>query len=140
MAIRKKIQQPTLKKIKPISSSKKSTPKTVADLKKKYRQLPLHFLFGIHKEIDYQCPRLDEYLERLEEIKTALEKIRRCKSLESTQIHAATALHALYELPNNIDQETRNNFENLRKTADNWKQLAISAMNKTKDPEQFLKI
>ena len=137
MAVQKKLQP--IAKITPISK-KNNHPKTVAELKKKYRHLPLHFLFGIEKEIDFQCPLLDEYLEQMDEVKTALEKIRKCKDLETAKIHAATALHSINNLPNELDLTTRSNFEKLRKTTEDWKQLAITAINETKNPERFLKI
>ena len=136
MAVQKKL--PQLRTIHP--DKKKGRTKSIPEMKKKYRHLPLHFLFGVEKEIDYQCPTLDEYLEKLEEVKIALEKIRRCKSLEMAQIHSATALHSMTNLPSDIDQVTRGNFEKLRKTSENWKQLALTAINETKDPEKFLKI
>ena len=62
MAIQKKL--PHVSKVTAIP--KKGTIKTVNELKKKYRHLPLHFLFGIEKEIEHQCPSLDEYLEKIE--------------------------------------------------------------------------
>ena len=136
MAIQKKLLH--VSKTTPIS--KKKRPKTVAGIKRKYRHLPLHFLFGIEKEIDYQCPILDEYLKQLEEVKTVLEKIRRCKSLEMAQIHAASGLHSMSTISDNIDVVTRTNFEKIRRTAENWKQLAIEAIDETKDPDKFLKI
>lgn len=136
MAVRKKLQP--IANIKSIN--KKKAPKTVAELTKKYRHLPLHFLFGIEKKIDFQCPILDEYLQQLEEVKTLLENIRKCKSLEMAKIHAATALHSMDEIPDGIDQGTRGNFEKLRKTAEGWKQLAIQAMNETGEVERFVKV
>lgn len=136
MAVRKKL--PQLRNIAPVA--KKSHSKSVAEMKKKYRQLPLHFLFGIKKEIDFQCPLLDEYLEKLEEVKMALEKIRKSTDLETSQILAAGALHSIDNVPNGIDMVTRINFENLRKTSEDWKQLAIAAINETKNPERFLKV
>lgn len=136
MAVPKKLEAIT--KIKSIN--KKKSPKSVAELKKKYRHILLHFLFGIEREVEFQCPILDEYLEKLEEVSNALEKIRRCKSLEMAKIHAATALHSMNEIPEGIDQQTRGNFEKLRKTAKDWKQLAIEAMNEVEEVEKFVKI
>lgn len=136
MAVRKKLKP--VPKITPLK--KKSSPKTVAELKRKYRHLPLHYLFGIEKEIDFQCPLLDGYLEKLEEVKVALEKIRKCKNLEASQILAAGALHSIATVPNEIDMVTRCNFENLRKTSEDWKQLAIAAIDETGNPESFLKV
>ena len=139
-----KLNEMTIKKINPLrhtTSSRKVNhpPKTVGELKKKYNHLPLHFLFGIQKEIDLQCPVIDEYLEKLNEVKTALEKIKRCQSLENAKIQAAVGLHSLGYLPDELDDVTRGNFEKLRKTAEDWKQLAIEAMNETKNPGKFLK-
>ena len=58
------------KKVIPLNklrNNKNSTqPKSVEELKKKYKNLPLHFLFGIEKEIEHQCSILDEYLEKLD--------------------------------------------------------------------------
>lgn len=127
-----------LKKI--TNSISPTRPKSVAELKKKYKQLPLHFLFGIEKEIEHQCPILDEYLEKLTEVKYSLEKIRKSKDLKSVQIDAAVALHEMSNLSPGIDEITRINFEKLRATADAWKQLALAAINETKEPEKFLKI
>ena len=134
----------TVKKIKPLrpvaaSRTLGRRPKSVSELKKKYDQLPLHFLFGIQKEIDHQCPLIDEYLEQLNEVQTALVKIRESQSLEKAKIQAAVALHSLEFLLDNLDDVTRKNFEKLRMTAEGWKQLAIEAMNETKNPEKFLK-
>ena len=39
-----------------------------------------------------------------------------------------------------IDKQTQTNFENLRRMAEGWKQLAIKAMNDTKNPEKYIKI
>jgi hypothetical protein len=136
MAIQKKL--PHVSKVTAIP--KKGTIKTVNELKKKYRHLPLHFLFGIEKEIEHQCPSLDEYLEKIEEVKTALETIRKSKSIEATQIQAAIALHSMGNLSSDIDLETRCNFEKLRKSMEDWKQLALAAISETKNPEKFLKI
>ena len=136
MSARKKVIQ-----LKKLDSSISSTqPKSVADLKKKYKQIPLHFLFGIEKEIEHQCPILDEYLEKLEGVKGNLERIRKSQNLKSVQVDAAVALHEISLLPIGIDEITRINFEKLRSTAEAWKQLAIAAINETKDPEKFLKI
>ncbi len=135
MAVRK------IKPLRPTNSSRKVNlhPKSVGELKKKYKQLPLHFLFGIQKEIDHQCPHIDDYLERLNEVKDVLIKINETKSLENAKIQAAIGLHALGSLLDELDQVTRGNFEKLRKTSEDWKQLAIKAMNETKNPEKFLK-
>ncbi|MEO1259798.1 MAG: hypothetical protein AAFZ15_13480 [Bacteroidota bacterium] len=122
------------------SLPKEARPKSVAELKRKYDDLPLHFLFGVEKEIEHQCPSLDEYLTQLNEIKICLEKIRKCRSTKTAQIQAAKALHALMTLPTDIDETTRSNFEKLRESLNGWKQLAISAINETKHPENFLKI
>jgi len=136
MAVRKK----KVVHINVKSVSKKKAPKSVAELKRKYKDLPLHFLFGIREEIDYQCPLLDAYLKELKIAVESLQKIRRCKNLENAQVEAAKALHALLEVSENIDEETRKNFEKLRETGEAWKQLAIEAMNETKQPEKFLKV
>lgn len=134
MAIQKKL--PELQKVTTLPAKKKDT--TVADLRKRYRFLPLHFIFGIEKEIEHQCPSIDHYLDQLEEAKTALQKIRRCKNLDKAKIHAATALHALDSLPEDLDITTRSNFEKLRQTAKDWKQLAIKAINATRTPDKFV--
>ena len=128
-----------LPQLKP-TNSPRNRPKSVAELKKKYRYLPLHFLFGIEPEIEYQCPTLDVYLGQLKNAKEGMEKIRRCKSLEIAKIHAATSLHELDTLPKEIDEQTRTSFENLRRMAEGWKQLAIKAINDTKNPEKYLKV
>lgn len=127
-----------LKRVKPATSNSK--PKTVAELKRKYHQLPLNFLFGIEKEIDYQCESIDQYLSKLEECKDFLIKIRRSKSLESAQIQAVSGLHSINQLDNDLDTVTRCKFEELRSYAEAWKALAIEAINETKNPEKFLKI
>ena len=136
MAVRKKAI--TKKGIRPLP--KETRPKSVSELKRKYNDLPLHFLFGVDKEIDHQCPLLDDYLKQLMEIKLCLEKIRKCRNINTARVHAATGLHALASLSDDIDEVTRGNFEKLRSTSEGWKQLAISAINDTKDPEKFLKI
>ena len=122
------------------SLPKESRPKSVAELKRKYNDLPLHFLFGVDKEIDHQCPLLDDYLKQLEEVKLCLEKIRKCRNINIARVHAASGLHALASLPEDIDEVTRGNFEKLRNTSEGWKQLAIAAINETKDPEKYLEI
>ena len=136
MAVRKKaISQKGIRQL-----PKEARPKSVSELKRKYNDLPLHFLFGVDQEIDHQCPLLDDYIKQLMEIKLCLEKIRKCRNINTARIHAATGLHALTSLSDNIDEVTRGNFEKLRATSEGWKQLAISAINDTKDPEKFLKI
>lgn len=57
------------------TTRRSSLPKTVKALKKKYQELPLHFLFGIEKEIEHQCPALDDYLDELDKVKEQLYKI-----------------------------------------------------------------
>lgn len=136
MAVRKKKVVPLHIK----STTKTKRPKSVAELRRKYKDLPLHFLFGIKEEIDYQCPTLDEYLNEIKEAVESLRKIRNARSLAAAQVEAAKALHALSAPVEGIDEVTRANFEKLRETAEGWKQLAIAAMNETKDPEKFLKI
>ena len=51
--------------------------KTVNQLKKKYEEVPLAFLYGIQTELEYQCPSIDEYIEKIEECK------KKIKTLES---------------------------------------------------------
>ena len=133
-----------LKKIKPLKNTTASRkvnlhPKSVSELKKKYKYLPLHFLFSIQKEIEHQCPLLDEYLEHLNEIKDTLIKIKEGNSMENAGIQAAVGLYAIGALSNGLDNVTRGNFEKLRQSSEEWKQLAIEAMNETKNPEKFLK-
>jgi hypothetical protein len=137
MAVRKKNIVPLRAKT---SDPGRKRPKSVTELKKKYQDLPLHFLFGISKAIDYQCPTLDDYLDEIKTATTALGAIRKAKSLEEAQVEAAKALHALTCLTTGIDEETRANFEKLRNTAEEWKQLAIEAINLTEDPEKLVKI
>lgn len=136
MAVRRKTI--TKKGIRPLP--KEARPKSVSELKRKYNDLPLHFLFGVDEEIDHQCPLLDGYLKQLMEVKLCLEKIRKCSNINTARIHAAIGLHSLDSLSGGIDELTRGNFEKLRSTSEGWKQLAISALNDTKDPEKFLKI
>ena len=69
-----------------------------------------------------------------------IETIRKSKSIEATQIQAAIALHSMGNLSSDIDLETRCNFEKLRKSMEDWKQLALAAISETKNPEKFLKI
>ena len=139
MALKKLPRKRHLKKVVKSPLSKNEV-KTVDALKKKYRHLPLHFLFGIEKEIEHQCPSLDQYLEQLEEVKTTLEKIRRCQSLEVAKIHAAEGLYFINQLPKAIDENTRGNFEQLRSTMEQWKQLAIKAINDSGEVEKYLNI
>lgn len=136
MAVQKKKVVP----LKVKSVSEKRSPKTVAELKRKYKDLPLYFLFGIREEVDYQCPILDEYLKEIQAAVESLKKIRKCKNLEAAQVEAAKVLYALSDVSEGIDEVTRANFEKLRASGEDWKQLAIFAMNETKTPEKFLKI
>jgi len=136
MAVKKKIIS-----LNPITNpSIQGRPKSVSELKRKYKNLPLHFLFGIEPEIEYQCPLLDVNLNQISETQKALEKIRRCRSLNAAKTNAAVGLHEISSTYKEIDEVTRTNFENLRRMAEGWKQLAIAAMNETKNPEKFLKI
>ena len=139
MAVRKQPISRTLKKLE-TKKSVKTYPKTVTTLKKQYRNLPLHFLFGIESEIDHQCSILDDYLEKLEEIKSTLKRINHCQNLELAKVHAAQALYQLQTLPKEIDETTRSNFESLRRAHDGWKQLAIKAIDHTQEPTKFLKV
>ncbi|MDG1435079.1 MAG: hypothetical protein P8Q41_13755 [Saprospiraceae bacterium] len=136
MAVKKKVVH--LKKVNTLSI--KSKPKTVYDLKRKYQQLPLNYLFGIEDEIDFQCPILDDYLEKLEVVQKKLEKIRRGKNIDTAQVDALAALFQLADLEKGIDEITRMNFEKMRDYAKAWKELAILAINETKNPELFLKV
>lgn len=134
MAVQKRL--PKVKKLTTLSSKQKIT--TIGDLRRKYDTLPLSFIFGISEEIEHQCPSIDQYLLQLEKTKRVLQKIRRCQDLDKAKVHAATALHALNTLPDDLDLTTRGNFEKLRETTKEWKQLAIKAINATKTPEKFI--
>ena len=125
-----------LKKVNTNQKAKKA--QTVAELKKKYKDLPLDFLFGITEEIELQCEFIDQYLDQLDNCLGFLSKINRCKSLESAKVLAAQASYSIHHLSESLNEDTRQNFEKLRKYGKDWKNLAIQAMNDSKDVEKYL--
>jgi len=139
MAAKKTPIRRHLKKVGNISNPT-MPPKTVKALKKQYNDLPLHFLFGIEKEIDLQCPILNQYLDKLTLIKHKLQEIRNCKTLAAAQLKSAEALFHIEVLYEDIDEGTRGNFEKLRSSHEQWKRLAIRAMDDTQNPSKYVVI
>ncbi len=113
-------------------------PKTVMALKKQHHDLPLHFLFGVEKEIELQCPTLNDQLDQLKQVKVKLQKIRDCANPQTAKVYALEALFHLENLYEGIDEGTRGNFEKLRSSHEQWKRLAIRAMNDTENPSKYL--
>lgn len=112
---------------------------TVKQLKRKYNDLPLSFLFGLDDEIDFQCPIIDEYIEKIEACRKSLEKAKRARNLDAKNGHILKAIYALEHLDTNLDVKTRNNFMALREFANQWKQLTIKLLNASRKPETFMK-
>lgn len=122
------------------SSSSKSKVDTVEKLKKKYSGLPTSFLFSIDKEIEFQCPIIDDYISKIEKCRSHLEKAKRAKNTETKDIQILTALYYLENLDIHLDTITRENFISLREVLKQWKNLALKAIDETKSVEKFLKI
>ena len=112
--------------------------KTVRQLKKKYNEVPLGFLFGIPDELDFQCPNKDEYMDKIIECQTALNKAKRARTLESKDGHILKALFAIKDLDTTLDNNVRTNFIDLRSFAKEWKRLAIKLLNASKNPEKYI--
>lgn len=134
----------TVKKVIPLKKSKSlasvKAPRTISELKRKYKDLPLHYLFGIEKEIDHQCDSIDDYIAKIKRCQQQLQRMKKAKNLEEVHLIAVTAQYEIINLPVQLDEITRINFEKLRAYAEAWKQLAIEAMNSSKQPEQFVKL
>ncbi len=118
------------------SSNRKIT--TVRQLKRKYDNLPLNFLFGIDDEIDYQCPIIDEYIEKIESCRESLLKAKRARTLESKNTHLLKAIYSIENIDIVLDTTTRDNFVKLRKYANQWKSFSIKLLNASKTPEKFM--
>lgn len=112
---------------------------TVKQLKRKYNNLPLSFLFGIGQELEFQCPIIDEYIEKLESCRNHLAKAKRARTIESKNGHILKALYAINEMDVDLDNKTRDNFAELREYAKKWKSFAIRILDETKNPEKFVK-
>ena len=112
---------------------------TVRQLKRKYNDLPLSYLYGIDDEIDFQCPIIDEYIEKIAACKESLAKAKRAKSMKTKSGHILKAMYAIEHLDSNLDVKTRGNFIAIREYADQWKSLAIELLNASKTPESFMK-
>jgi len=112
--------------------------KTVRQLKRKYDEVPLSFLFGIQPEVDYQCPSIDEYIEKIEACRKYLNKAKRARTVETKDGHILRAMYALSNLDDELDKKTRNNFISLREAVREWKGLAIRLLNATRTPEKFV--
>lgn len=125
--------------VKKPSSSYKTKIDTVEKLKKKYHGLPTSFLFSIDKEIEYQCPSIDEYITKIEKCKNHLEKAKRAKSTETKDVQIVNALYYLENLDTELDTITREKFVSLREVMKQWKFLALKAIDETKSVEKFLK-
>lgn len=111
---------------------------TVRQLKRKYNDLPLSFLYGIPQELEFQCPMIDEYIEKIESCRESLKKAKRARTLETKNSHVLKAIYSLENMDTNLDEITRNNFESLREYAKQWKLFAIRLLDFTKSPEKFL--
>lgn len=120
------------------NSPKPKEIRTVRQLKKKYSEVPLNFLFGIPEELEYQCPSIDEYISKLEDCRASLEKAKRARTLETKDGHIVKALYAIHELDNKLDNSVRTNFISLREFALEWKRLTIKLLNATKNPENYI--
>ena len=109
-------------------------------LKEKYKNVPSHFLFNIDSPIDYQCPIIDENIDKLKDCKNLLKSAFEAKTLEGKDALILSAFYKISKLDDHLDQVTRKNYEELREYADQWKKLALDAINKSNNPEEFLKI
>ncbi len=125
---------------KPSSSIRKKRIDSVEKLKKKYSGLPTSFLFAIDQEIDFQCPIIDDYIEKLEKCKRHLTKAKRAKTTETKDIQILSALYFLEDIDEQLDTVTRGNFIALREVLKQWKHLALKAIDETKSVEKFLNI
>lgn len=112
--------------------------RTVKQLKRKYNEVPLNFLFGIPDELEYQCPHLDDLIAKLEECHEALMRAKRARTTETKDGHIVKALFAIRDLETKLDVEVRTNFVNLREFAKEWKRLTIRLLNASKKPENFI--
>lgn len=120
------------------AASKPKEIRTVRQLKKKYNEVPLNYLFGIPDELEYQCPSIDDYISKLEDCRAALEKARRARTLETKDGHIVKALYTIHELDDKLDKSVRTNFISLREFALEWKRLAIKLLNASKSPENYI--
>ena len=111
---------------------------SVKQLKRKYDNLPLSFLYGIPNEIEHQCPIIDEYIEKIESCRESLNKAKRARSLDRKNSHILKAIYILENMDSNLDEITRENFSNLREYAKQWKLFAIKILDFTKSPEKFM--
>ena len=123
-----------------ITDNQKKTSSTVKNLKKKYSNIPSHFLFSIKDPLEFQCPLIDENIEKITKCKDLLNKAFNAKSLDTKNAHILSALYSISNLDTHLDEIMRSNFENLREYSGQWKKLAIEALDASGDPEKFVKI
>lgn len=113
---------------------------TVRGLKKKYGDVPSHFLFSIKSPVEYQCPLIDDNIDKITNCKEKLHKAFNAKSLDSKNALISAALFAISDLEKNLDEVTRNNFIELREYAKEWKKLAIEVLDNSGHPEKYVNI
>ena len=101
-------------------------------------------LFGIEKEISYQCPRIDSFISDIEVMK---DHINRLSDLAN---HNENNINEIYiqrecNILKEYDITIRESFEELRKSCDNlrlrgegWKKLARNLFEKVPNNKRFI--
>ncbi len=123
-----------------IRSRNKTVPLNFKSLKKKYDDIPSHFLFSIEDPLDYQCPSIDEYIEKIQNCKSLLKEAFESKNEETKNAKILNAFFSIHNIDNDLDEKTRANFIKIRDYASQWKKLAIDCIDRSGNPEKYVKI
>ncbi len=112
----------------------------IQDLKKKFPGVPSHFLFGIDEPIEFQCPNIDDYIEKVKSSQECLKKAFKSSNTDIKNAHIISAFFTISNLDEELDIITRDNFMQLREHAYQWKGLALRLLNDIEKPEKYFKI
>jgi hypothetical protein len=108
----------------------KNKAKTINDLKYEFDLDHAEQLFGITEEISFQCPRIDAFIEDLDEFEKHLNKLSALTDHNDNDINVPyiereiNILHAYLPAIKSQFEELRNSYKNLRQRGDEWKTLA----------------
>jgi len=125
-------------------TSRTSTKYTVDGLKNLLNLDHSEELFGIEKELPYQCPRIDSFLT---DIKTMSSHISRLRELVNddqngdNKIYIIRECNVIEEYQNVLKdsfEEVRKSCDSLRRRGDGWKKLARNLFNEVSNNKRFI--
>jgi hypothetical protein len=105
---------------------------TIDKLKLKFGLEHSNEVFGIKKEVPYQCPRIDSFIEDIELLKQHLNRIKSYAFDNPEKINDPYIIRE-YDIIKSYVDTLKNQFEELRESCDSlrvlgndWKKLAIT--------------